>query len=135
MPNSTGYAGRTEPDQPRGRRAVLSHARDTGLVDAALLARLSEHALLVNVGRGEVVDEDALAAALLTGRIGSTALDVRASDPPQPCRLETAPNLIMTPHIAGITAQSQRRILEMLAIDLDAVLRGEPARSAVGAHR
>lgn len=103
-----------------------------GLIDAALIKRMPPHALLVNVGRGEVLDEEALADALDAGRLGGAALDVRTSEPPSPGRLEKLENVILTPHIGGITAESQHRILQILCTDIDAVLTGRPATYAVG---
>lgn len=102
-----------------------------GMVDVRLLERMRPTALLINVGRGEVVDEDALADALQAGALAGAALDVRAHEPPRPGRLEGLPNVILTPHIAGITGQSQARILRVLADDIDAVLDGRPPASAV----
>jgi (S)-sulfolactate dehydrogenase len=74
-------------------------------------------AMLVSVGRGEVIDEDALAGALRDGP------------------LDDAPNVIFTPHVAGITAESQDRILRILADDIATVLDGGEARHAVGLAR
>jgi D-3-phosphoglycerate dehydrogenase len=110
-------------------------AETRGLVDAALLARMRPGALFVSVGRGEVVDEDALADALESGALGGAALDVRRQEPPRPGRIEKLENVILTPHIAGITAQSQHRVLRVLADDIDAVLDGRPGAATVGAHR
>lgn len=107
-------------------------AETTGMINEQLLARFKRGALFVNVGRGEVVDEDALADALESGQIAGAGLDVRATEPPTAGRLETLPNTVLTPHIAGITGASQNRILQVLASDIAAVLGGEPARSAVG---
>jgi phosphoglycerate dehydrogenase-like enzyme len=71
-------------------------------LDAARLAALPPHALVVNVGRGSTVDEDALVAALQEGRIAAAALDVTAVEPlPAGSPLWDAPNLLLTPHAAG----------------------------------
>lgn len=102
------------------------------LVDRALLARMPSGALLVSVGRGEVIDEDALADALESGALGGAALDVRAQEPPVLGRLEARGNVIFTPHIAGITTQSQQLIMQTLADDIEAVLSGGRAVSNVG---
>ncbi|HEV3362185.1 MAG TPA: hydroxyacid dehydrogenase [Pseudonocardiaceae bacterium] len=104
-------------------------AQTTGLIDATLLARLRPSVLFINVGRGEVVDEDDLADALESGALAGAALDVRHQEPPPPSRLDQLANVIRTPHIAGITAQSQDRVLRVLAGDIDAVLTGKPPMS------
>lgn len=103
-----------------------------GLLGASFFATMRSDALLVNVGRGEVVDEDALVAALVAGELGGAGLDVRSSEPPTPGRLEILDNVVLTPHVAGITAESQHRILEILAADTRAVLAGGTAVHAVG---
>ncbi|MCP9951356.1 hypothetical protein LUX39_26075 [Actinomadura madurae] len=94
----------------------------TGLVDADLLARCKPGAILVSVGRGEVVDERALAEALESGHLAGAALDVRAAEPPAAGPLERMPNVVLTPHVAGITVQSQARIAQILCDDIEAVL-------------
>lgn len=103
-----------------------------GLLDATFFAAMRPDALLVNVGRGEVVDEDALVAALIAGELGGAGLDVRSSEPPKPGGLEVLDNVVLTPHVAGITAESQHRILEILAADTRSVLTGGTAANAVG---
>lgn len=105
------------------------------LVDANLLTRMRPTAIFVNVGRGEVVDENALADALEAGRLAGAGLDVRATEPPTVGRLERLDSVVLTPHVAGITGESQERILTVLADDIRAVLSGAAARNAVGAHR
>lgn len=71
-------------------------------IDADRLALLPEHAYLVNVGRGSVLDEEALIEALRAGTLGGAALDVMETEPlPQDSPLWDAPNIILTPHCAG----------------------------------
>jgi D-3-phosphoglycerate dehydrogenase / 2-oxoglutarate reductase len=106
-----------------------------GIVGAELLDQLSPTCLLVNVGRGDAVDESALADALCRGKLAGAALDVRTTEPPKPGPLDTAPNLVLSPHVAGITRQSQDRIAHALIANLRVLLRGEPAPDAVGAVR
>jgi D-3-phosphoglycerate dehydrogenase/(S)-sulfolactate dehydrogenase len=110
-------------------------AQTAKLVGRGLLAQLRPGALFINVGRGEVVDEDALADALESGSLGGAALDVRAAEPPVRGRIERLANVVLTPHIAGITTQSQQRILQVLADDIEAVLSGGAAASYVGRHQ
>jgi (S)-sulfolactate dehydrogenase len=79
------------------------------MIGAAELALLSADAVLINSSRGGVVDEDALFEALRAGRLWAAALDVYADEPPSPDRLRelaAVPDLILTPHIAGITNEA-----------------------------
>jgi (S)-sulfolactate dehydrogenase len=100
------------------------------LIDAAALAAMRPGALLINAARGGVVDEAALAAALAAGRLGGAALDVFEAEPPEAAalaRLGTLPNLILTPHVAGPTVQSNARIAAMVAASIRRVLAAGPA--------
>jgi D-3-phosphoglycerate dehydrogenase len=106
-----------------------------GLIDAALIARMKPGAILVNVGRGEVLDEDALVAALESGHLAGAGLDVRSNEPPMVGRLEQQLNVVLTPHVAGITRESQARITEILAHDIEEVLSGGSACNAVTTRR
>lgn len=98
-------------------------AETRGLLDAARIARMRPGAVLINTARGPVVDAAAVASALREGRLAGAALDVFDPEPPGPDLLATlrgCPNLILTPHIAGITVESNRRVSTMVA---DAVRR------------
>jgi phosphoglycerate dehydrogenase-like enzyme len=106
-----------------------------GLLDSARLARMRPGALLINVGRGEVINEPDLLAVLESGHLGGAGLDVRCAEPSSPGRLELLPNVVLTPHVAGLTKQSQHRIVTALARDLERVLAGAGAAEAAGAHR
>ncbi|HEY8395085.1 MAG TPA: hydroxyacid dehydrogenase [Thermaerobacter sp.] len=98
------------------------------LLDAGRLARLKPGARLVVTGRGGVVDEAALARLLEAGRLAGAALDVRALEPPGPRDpLRDLPGVLLTPHIAGLTAQAQDRVAIMVAADVLRVLAGQPA--------
>ena len=87
-------------------------------IDARAIARLRPSAILINAARGGIVDEAALAAALRQGRLGGAALDVFASEPlTREAALVFAdtPNLILTPHIAGVTVESNQRVSMLIA--------------------
>jgi (S)-sulfolactate dehydrogenase len=86
------------------------------LIDAARLGAMKPDAVLINTARGGVVDEAALAAALRDRRLGGAALDVFAGEPlPAGSPLAECPNLILTPHIAGVTRESNARVSAMIA--------------------
>lgn len=102
------------------------NAQTRGLVDASILATMKRDALLVNVARGPVIDTPALLAALRAGRLGGAALDVHDKQPltgSEP--VFDAPNLLLTPHVAGITDTSMRAMSEGAIAALLALLRGE----------
>ncbi len=106
-----------------------------GLVDSAFLGAMRPGAFLVNVARGELVDEKALLGALEAGTVGGAALDVRVDEPPGPAGLTAHPRVLSTPHVAGITTAAQRRVVDMIAADVQRVLSGDDAVHAVGRHR
>lgn len=86
------------------------------LLDAARIARMRPGAILINTSRGGIVDEAALAAALRAGRLRGAALDVFEQEPlPAGGPLADAPNLILTPHIAGLTQEANTRVSDIVA--------------------
>jgi (S)-sulfolactate dehydrogenase len=89
-----------------------------GLIDAEAVAGMRRGAVLVDTARGGIVDEEALVAALRDGRLGGAALDVFDAEPLDAEageRFRDVPNLILTPHIAGITAESNVRVSNLTA--------------------
>jgi (S)-sulfolactate dehydrogenase len=87
-----------------------------GLLSAARIALMRSGAVLVNTAHGAVVDAEAVAAALRIGRLGGAALDVFPEEPlPAGSPLAGCPNLILTPHIAGLTAESNGRVSALIA--------------------
>ncbi|MCL4423777.1 MAG: hydroxyacid dehydrogenase [Actinobacteria bacterium] len=126
-------------DELLGRARVISvhlmlSDQTRGLVDADFIARMRNDAYLINVARGELVDEDALADGLQAGQIAGAALDVRNLEPPHHSRLDGLDNVVLSPHVAGLTVESQHRVVEMVVRDVDAVLSGGEASNAVGRH-
>ena len=84
--------------------------------DAARIAAMKPGAVLINSARGGVVDEAALAAALKRGHLGGAALDVFDTEPvPAASVFVGCPNLLLTPHIAGVSAESNERVSSMIA--------------------
>ncbi len=110
-----------------------STAETNGSINSTTLALMKPDAIIVNVGRGEVINEADLIAALKAKTIAGAALDVRAQEPPTKGEMESIPNLILTPHVAGITKESQLRINQILTANIDLVLNSKPATHAVGA--
>ncbi|MEP7207177.1 MAG: hydroxyacid dehydrogenase [Casimicrobiaceae bacterium] len=93
------------------------------LLDASRIARMKRDAVLINTARGGVVDETALAAALREGRLAGAALDVFEQEPLRAGSvLADCPNLLLTPHIAGVTAESNVRVSSLVAHKVAAAL-------------
>lgn len=87
-----------------------------GLLDAARLQAMKPGAVLINTSRGGIVDEPALAAALRAGHLGGAALDVFDVEPLPPSpHFQDCPNLLLTPHIAGVTVESNERVSSLIA--------------------
>ena len=101
------------------------------LIDASRLALMQQGALMVNAARGQVIDTDALVAALQSGHIRA-ALDVTDPEPlPEGHPLWSCPNLLLTPHIGGSTPQFSPRSLKTAADELRRYMRGEPLHNVV----
>ena len=102
------------------------------LLDAAALAAMRPTAVVVNVARGDLVDEAALIDALQAGRLGGAALDVFAREPlPADSPLWALPNVILTPHIAGHTPAYASRAMTLFAENVRRYLAGEPLLNTV----
>jgi len=98
----------------------------TGLIDGRRIGRMKPGAILVNVSRGSVVEDEALIAALREGRIGGAALDVFSTQPLPPDHSYFCfDNVIVTPHLAGITEESMMRMGKGAADEVLRILKGE----------
>jgi lactate dehydrogenase-like 2-hydroxyacid dehydrogenase len=96
--------------------AVPGGAETRGLIGVAELAAMRPGAFLVNIARGDVVDEDALVAALDAGRIAGAGLDVYAREPEVPARLRALENVVLLPHL-GTATLSVREAMGRMALD------------------
>jgi D-2-hydroxyacid dehydrogenase (NADP+) len=103
-----------------------------GLIDAAMLARLPRGARIINVARGEIIDETALVAALREQRLGGAYLDVFAKEPlPAESPLWDLPNVLVTPHNSAAAAGNDERVYRMFLDNLECWHRGKPLQNAV----
>jgi phosphoglycerate dehydrogenase-like enzyme len=111
----------------------------TGLIDASRLALMKPGAMLINVARARIVDEDALYAALKDGHLGGAALDVwwqyptEAEPERRPSRrpFHELPNVLMTPHSSSSSGATADRRWSAVAGNLDRFARGEPLQNVV----
>jgi glyoxylate reductase len=103
-----------------------------GLLSRERLASMQDGATLVNTARGAIVDEEALADELVSGRI-SAGLDVFAHEPRVPERLLDLPNVVLTPHIASATAETRAAMTRVLVDNVLAFLDGRQPPDLVSA--
>lgn len=111
--------------------AALANAANRGMISTAVIEAVGPQGLLVNVGRGSLVDEDALIAALKDGRLGRAALDVFAEEPTPAARWADVPNVVLTPHSAGGTTDSIPRMVGQALENVRLFLAGEAVMSPV----
>ena len=103
-----------------------------GMISADVLAALRPGATVVNVGRGTVIDEDALIGFLKSGRVGYAALDVFATEPLPPASpLWGLPNVLISPHTSALNDDIDRDIARLFAENATRFLDGEPMRNVV----
>lgn len=98
------------------------------LINAENIAAMKDGAIIINTARGGLVDEDALAAALISGKIGGYGADVLSAEPPDPANpLLAAPNTLITPHMAWATRRARQKIVDITAENIRAFMAGMPA--------
>jgi lactate dehydrogenase-like 2-hydroxyacid dehydrogenase len=125
------WGPREKPEAPWPRAATLKALAETsdilivaprasedtrGLISTEIIEALGPDGLLINVSRGQVVDEDAVIAALKAGRLGSAALDVFAEEPTPAERWADVPHTLLTPHTAGATSAA---VPQMVALTVE----------------
>jgi D-3-phosphoglycerate dehydrogenase / 2-oxoglutarate reductase len=102
----------------------------SGLLDAGAFERMKDGVRIVNAARGDLIDEDALVAAIRSGKVAGAALDVFRTEPYSGPLLEL-PQVVVTPHLAGSTAEAQDRAGVVIAEQVAAALDGQVVRTAV----
>ena len=108
------------------------NADSDSLINEELISRMRPGASVINVGRGAIVDEDALVAALDAGRIRAAGLDtIRQEPPPEGSRLARHPRIVLTPHIAGVTEVAFDGTTHIIGENIRRLRAGEPLRFRV----
>jgi glyoxylate/hydroxypyruvate reductase len=107
-----------------------------GVIGRAELALLPEHAIVVNIGRGQLVDEEAMIEALRGGRLGAAVLDVARVEPlPQGSPLWDLDNVLISPHSASTVATENAALVELFLENLQRFRSGAPMRNRYRADR
>lgn len=115
---------------------AVANEQTEKLIGEAALSRMQKHAVFINLSRGNLVDEAALARALLENRIAGAAMDVgRAPDQMPTPELAKLPNVVATPHVGGLTPQAiEYQSLETVR-QVESIIKGEAPQGAVNAER
>jgi D-3-phosphoglycerate dehydrogenase len=114
---------------------AIANEQTENLIDAAALARMQPHGFFINLSRGNLVDESALAAALREHRIAGAAMDVgRAPDQMPTPELAAFPNVIATPHVGGLTPPAIEHQASETVRQVAAIIKGEAPVGAVNAE-
>ena len=101
------------------------------MISATQLAQMQPTAFLINTSRGDLIDEAALREAIIGGRLAGAGLDVVEDEPKEINPFFDLPQVIVTPHTAGISQTSAPRALEQAAANIGRFLRGEPVFNVV----
>ena len=105
-----------------------------GLISRNKITLMKQGAVVINVARGEIIDEPALAEALRGGKLGGAALDVFSAEPidrANPLLATAADNVILSPHVAGVSQEAQGRIITMTISNIVKVMQGQVPESLV----
>jgi hydroxypyruvate reductase len=94
------------------------------LVDRQVIDAVGCDGYIINIARGQVIDEDALIAALRDGRLGGAGLDVFREEPAPPGRWANVPNVVLSPHVAGVTTVAMARLRDTAVRNLKTALEG-----------
>ena len=98
------------------------------LINKETLVKMKHGAILINTGRGQLVNEQDVADALKDGQLGAYGADVMCQEPPSKnYPLLSAPNSFLTPHVAWATVEARTRLMDIMLTNVQAFLRGEPA--------
>jgi lactate dehydrogenase-like 2-hydroxyacid dehydrogenase len=111
--------------------ACKADETNRGLISREVLQALGPDGLLVNVARGQLIDEDSLIDMLKSGALGQAALDVFMEEPTEPSRWADVPNLVLTPHTAGATTAGVQGMLMLLMQNLQAHFADQPLKTPV----
>ena len=111
--------------------ACRADESNRGMIDTRIMDAIGPDGLLINVARGQLVQESGLIDALTSGRLGGAALDVFDPEPTDPARWKDVPNIVLTPHTGGATHEAVGRMLETLRANLAAHFAGTPLPARV----
>lgn len=104
--------------------------RTEHMVNAASIATMRRGSIIINTGRGPLLDETAVAEALRSGQLGGAGVDVLAQEPPRDgSPLLQAPNCLVTPHTAWATVEARRRLIDIAVANLRAFAEGHPVNT------
>jgi glyoxylate reductase len=129
-------AARVDPTRLFAESDILSlhvpaSPETKGIISGESLARMKRGAILINTSRGDLIREEALAAALELGQLGAAGLDVYTDEPTIHPRLRAAPRTVLLPHIGSATEETRRKMAAIAVANVQAVLSGKPPLTPV----
>jgi glyoxylate reductase len=129
-------AARVDPTRLFAESDILSlhvpaSPETKGIINGESLARMKRGAILINTSRGDLIREEALAAALELGQLGAAGLDVYTDEPTIHPRLRAAPRTVLLPHIGSATEETRRKMAAIAVANVQAVLSGKPPLTPV----